>query len=52
MKTERQSSSGYTALHIGCMNGKNTVSSCITSLETGTIASSCHHHSSSHIVRS
>ena len=29
------SGSGYTALHIGCTNGENIVTSCITSLETG-----------------
>ena len=28
-------SSGYTALHIGCTNGENIVTGCITSLETG-----------------
>ena len=29
------SGSGYTALHIGCTNGENIVTGCITSLETG-----------------
>ena len=29
------SGSGYTALHIGCTNGENIVTGCISSLETG-----------------
>ena len=29
------SGSGYATLHIGCTNGENIVTGCITSLETG-----------------
>ena len=29
------SGSGYTALHIGCTNGENIVTGCISSLDTG-----------------
>ena len=29
------SGSGYTALHIDCINGENIVTGCMTSIETG-----------------